>query len=127
MKKNNPTVLDTALEQKRKATERTFLKEWTPDQFKGMEKVISRHFSGKEMKTRHGNYPALFLSFAAVGDRIGLAYTSTSKYAAYWVCNTEVHNWKFPGYHYIGFALGTNRKGYAVLWDKDENEIIIPI
>lgn len=104
----------------------TFLKEWTPAQFKAVEKAISRHFSNREMKTTHGNYPPMFLLFTAVSDRLGLAYTSSSDYAGYWICNTEVSS-TFPSYKYIGFALSDSGIVYAILWTKDEKEKLLPL
>jgi len=79
------------------------------------------------MQTLHGNYPEMYLGWQAISERLGLAYTSSSSYAGYWVCNTEAYNDKFPGYHYIGFALSSDGKGYAILWNEKENEIIIPL
>lgn len=105
----------------------SFLTEWTPDQFKGMERKIAQFFSGKPMSTHHGNYPAMFLNWIAISDRLGLAYTSSSSCAGYWICNTEVYSNEFPDYQYIGFALGTNRRPYAILQDKEENEKIIEL
>lgn len=123
MKKNvNTSVLDTMPK-----NNHAFLQEWTPSQFKAIEKAISRHFSFKQIRTLHGNYPAFYMGFKALEEIMGLAYTSSSSYAGYWICNTEVYNEKYPGYYYIGFAISTKGKYYAILWDKDENEIIIPL
>jgi hypothetical protein len=124
--KNN-TVLDVATKEKNASLKANFVKEWTPAQFKAMKAAISRHFSNKEVSTRHGNYPGMYLTFKACDERFGLAYTSSSAYAGFWVCNTEIYSAKYPGYNYTGFALSTDQKPYAILWDKDENEIITPI
>lgn len=105
----------------------TFLKEWTPKQFKAIEKKIATHFSGKAMNTLHGKYPAMYLNFVALDDRLGLAYTSSSSYAGYWICNTEVKSNQHPEYKYVGFAIGKDDKYYAVLQDKDENELIVEL
>lgn len=105
----------------------SFIQEWTPAQFKAIEKAISRHFSFKQIRTLHGNYPAFYMGFKALGEIMGLAYTSSSSYAGYWICNTEVYNDKYPGYNYMGFAISTKGKYYAILWDKNENEIILPL
>lgn len=123
--KPSKTLAELSLERRNREMEKSFLPSWTPRQFEYMERKISAHFSYKPMQTLHGNYPEMYLGWQAVSERLGLAYTSSSSYAGYWVCNTEVYNSKFPGYHYTGFALSSNGKGYAILWDKDENEIII--
>lgn len=125
--KQTPTLLDIAAEEKRKKIQDSFLPEWNEEQFITTQKGIAAHFSGKPMETAHGNYPAMYLGWIAIGDRIGLAYTSSGLYAGYWVCNTDVYNPKYLGYRYVGFALSSDGKGYAILWDKDENEIIIPL
>lgn len=104
-----------------------FLQEWTPEQFKAMQRKISAHFTGLPMYTSHGNYPEMYLGWKAVSDRLGLAYTSSSSFAGYWVCNTEVTYNKLPEYKYTGFALSVDNKAYAILLDKDENEKVIPL
>jgi hypothetical protein len=125
-KKLPPTVLDVALEERRKEIQNTFLDDWTSDQFSIVEKAIARHFSNKVIKTLHGNHQPRRHSFNSIGEILGLAYTSSSNYAGYWVCNTDAYNDKYPGYNYIGFAMSkVENKCYAILWDKDENEIII--
>lgn len=114
------------------ATEkRTFLNEWTPEQFRGMERKIRHHFAPRQINIFKNNIKTNFVrfnrTFKRLNEIMGFAYTSSSSYAGYWVCNAEVESNDHPGYKYIGFALGTNRKAYAILWDKDENEIILPI
>lgn len=130
--KQYPTLLETALEKKRKETEKTFLKEWNIDQFKKMEKAIAGHFSMVDIHTATTryvvpNFHSIKKRFESVGDILGLAYTSSSSYAGYWVCNIEAVNFKYPGYHYVGFAMDDKNKCFAILWDKDENEIIISL
>ena len=121
------TILDTAIAEKNKSLKANFLHEWTPEQFKAIEKAISKHFSFKQLRTLHGNYPAYYMGFKALDQIIGLAYTSTSSFAGYWPCNTEVYNDKYPGFHYSGFAINNEGKCFAILDDKDENEIILPL
>ena len=121
------TILDAALTQKANEIKATFLKEWNPEQFKSMQKAIRLHFANKTINTHHGGYVPYFRTFNALGEIMGFAYTSTGDYAGYWICNTAVYNDKYPGYDYTGFALSSDQKPYAILWDKDENEIIIPL
>ena len=103
----------------------TFLKEWTEREFTKIQNAISGHFSGKNMRTHHGNYPAMYLDWKAISDRLGLAYTSSSDYAGYWICNTNVESNDYKGFKYIGFAISEKGRYYAILWDKDENEKLI--
>lgn len=122
-----PTSLDIAIAEKNKSLKVGFLKQWTPQQFKMIESKIASHFREKEIQTLHGNYNPSFRTFDKLDEIMGIAYTSSSSYAGYWICNTEVYKAIYPGFHYIGFALSQDGKAYGILWDKDENEIIIPL
>lgn len=124
--KNN-TVLDTALTEKYKAIQNTFLNEWKPEQSRIVRIAIANHFSNREINTHHGKHPAKVRRYQELADIFGLAYTSSSNYAGLWVCNTEIYSNHYPGFKYIGFALTNDLTPYAVLWDKDENEILMPI
>ena len=108
----NETVLDLVLERKRKEFNKVVLREWNDKQFEEMQRKISLHFKR---------------TWESINEELGLAYTSSSSYAAYWVCNLQLYHYKFPSFYYIGFAIDSNEKYYAVLWDKDENELIIEI
>lgn len=125
--KLTPTYLDIAIAEKNKSLQAEFLKELNPEQFKTIQKAIAVHFSKGEIKTHNAVFPHVKRSFNQIDMIMGLAYTSSSSYAGYWVCNTEVYNDKYPGFNYIGFALSQDGKAYGILWDKDENEIIIPL
>lgn len=104
-----------------------FLQAWTPAQFKAIERAIAGHFTSKVMTTNKERYPAMVLTWAAISDRLGLAYTSSSSYAGYWACNEDAINNQYQTHRYIGFAIGVDGLFYAVLWDKDENEIVIEL
>jgi len=119
------TVLDAALSAKYKAIEATFLKEWTPAQFEAIKRKIAKHFAFTNAISQNGIKATG--TFNMLNDFLGLAYTSTGIYAGYWVCNVELTNLNFPNHRYIGFALTNDNAGYAILWDKDENEIILPL
>lgn len=106
----------------------SFLKEWTQEQFIAMEKDIVNYFKSKGLTyTKEFKFGFPFRSLAAINETFGLSYTSSTSYAGLWVCNTEVYEDVSKEYHYVGFALGTNRKAYAILWDKEENEKIIEL
>ena len=108
----NETVLDLVLERKRKEFNKVVLREWNEKQFKEKERKISLRFDS---------------TWESISEGLGLAYTSSSSYAAYWVCNLKLYLHKYPSFYYKCFAIGSNEKYYAVLWDKDENELIIEI
>ena len=125
--KQAQTVLDIATQEKRQQIEKTFLKEWKAEDFKTMQAAIVNHFRKMEIKTHHGNYPLQYRGFNRLSEIMGFAYTSSSNYAGYWVCNTSVFSPKYEGYRYVGFSLTEDKKPFAVLWDNEENEILQPL
>lgn len=125
--RTNDTILSKALAEERQKIKNTFLEDWTIDQHTYIQRAICKHFRKDEIKTAHGSYHKDYRGWAALGEIIGFAYTSSSSYAGYWVTNTEVYNKNYPGFRYIGFAISKDGKYYAILWDKDENEIIIEL
>lgn len=101
-----------------------FKDEWTPKDFTGIEKAIARHFKGKVLHTHKDSfyYAGCFHSLDCI---LGLAYTSSSSFALYGICNVEL---KYDEtYNYQFFAISGDNKYYAILWDKDENEKIIEL
>ena len=105
----------------------TFLQEWTKEQFKAIEKAIARHFNNRELHTNKGEFLKYHRTFKMLAEIVGFAYTSSSSYAGYWVCNVELRYNQAPDFKYIGFAIDEANKYYAILWDKDENEILIEL
>jgi hypothetical protein len=100
-------------------------KEWTERDFKAMKKALKNFFLFKGLQTNNG--VKICCSYANLENLLGLPYTSSSSYAGVWVTNSEVISNDYPNYHYIGFAITTGNKCVAILWDKDENEIIISL
>jgi hypothetical protein len=101
-----------------------FLDEWTPKDFTGIEKAITSHFKGRILPSNHGS---LYVghNFRTIDSFLGLAYTSSSSFAMYGICNVEL---KYDEqYNYQFFAISGDHKYYAILWDKDENEKIIEL
>jgi hypothetical protein len=107
-----------------------FLKEWTPAQFKTVEKAISKYLNSRYFETHHTPDATPFYAsktFADFDKILGFAYTSSSSFAMYSICNTNLyfdtdHKWNVEM-----FAMSTDGFVFAILWDKDENEIIFPI
>jgi len=106
-------------------------KEWTPAEFKGIEKSIAKHFSqrvflrfstGQEMKVTR-----VYNSFTQIDNILGLAYTSSGMFACYGICNVDAHFDEDNIYSYSYFVIGNNDKHYAILQDKDENELTIEL
>lgn len=102
----------------------SFVSEWTNAQFIEMNKAIAKHFKGRILVTNYGLH-TMTGSFNAINNLLGLAYTSSSSFAMYAICNIELHYNK--DYNYQFFAIGKDGRFYSILWDKDENEKVIPL
>lgn len=103
-----------------------FKTELTAKEIKQLEAKILAHF---KQNARFDKDDKMILSgsFEQINKNIGLAYTSSSSYAALWVCNNEVYLDTAKKYHYIGFTFDLKGWAVAVLWDNEENEIVIYI
>ena len=66
-------------------------------------------------------------TFAQYDKILGFAYTSSSSFAMYGICNTNLFLDAEHKYKIEFFALGAGGFVYAICWDKNENEIIFPI
>lgn len=103
-----------------------FIQEWTPAQFKQVEKAIAKHFRsnvyqyGKPGETYR---PLIVYTFGQFDAIVGLAYTSTSMCALYGVCNVDLkandtHSFRF-------FAINDAGQVVAVAEDENENPLYI--
>ena len=102
-----------------------FLAEWTPANFSGMDLAIAKHFKHGVFNTHRGTHFLIGAGIRAIDRLLGLAYTSSSSFAMYSICNVEL---KYDEqFNYIGFGISGDSKYYAILWDKDENEKIIEL
>lgn len=104
-----------------------FLKEWTPAQFKAIEKAIVKYFKGKNIacSTGQGTNYYQFKTYTGIDQILGLAYTSTGIWACYGVCNVKAAFDADGIYNYEYFTIGEDGNFYAVLQDEEENELTI--
>lgn len=100
--------------------ETNFLKSWTDNQLKNVEKIVKKYINSRYFEHSHGYQKNLF-------EALGLAYTSSSSYAGLWICNIELYFDAKQIYKIIGFALGSGGFVFAICWAENENEILIPI
>lgn len=110
---------------KTQAEKITFKKEWTPEDFKRMKRALKSFFLLKGLQSNKGF--KICYSYSDIESFFGLPYTSSSEYAGQWVTNSEVYSNDHSTYHYVGFAISEDNKPYAILWDKNENEILQPL
>ncbi len=108
----------------------TILKEWTNPQFKNAEKIIVKWINSRFFETHHSQGATPFCNaktFSAISSILGLAYTSSSQFAGYWVCNTELYLDAAKKYEISGFVQDKSGFVYAYCADKKENELLIPL
>lgn len=135
MTKNKPTILDKALQEMRSEKNAqintNFLKEWRPypELSKKVENAIFRHFYNKtyQFQPTHeeaSKRPFKPMTYTKINETLGFAYTSTSDFAAYWVCNSG-YLWATPTHHFIGFAINELGEVVGIADDYKENSIYI--
>jgi hypothetical protein len=107
------------------ATKPTFKQEWTEQDFRTVKNAIKRHLLCKELDTHKGK--AMAYTFEQLDNILGLAYTSSSAYAMYGICNVNLKHPFYPEYRYFCFALSVEGEVFAELWDKDEKELYIKL
>jgi len=102
---------------------------WTKDQFVEIEKAIVKHlrYQWRTYEDGRGRHRVQFKGWDHITEIIGLAYTSSSSYAGYWITNVTLRHPQYPDYRYIGFSISHDNKYYAILWDSKENELIIQL
>lgn len=110
----------------------TFLKEWTPNQFKYVEKAITRFINSRYWETYHSPNADPFIiaqtkTYKPISDILGLAYTSSSDFAGLWACNTQLYLDNNHEWHLVGFAHDKNSFTHAIFNDNEEREISFPI
>lgn len=101
-----------------------FKKEWTPADFKQVEAAILKRFKNRELKGHNGPI-VLTGSYKQIDNTLGLAYTSSSSYAMYGICNVQAMY--DDTFHYSHVALSENGHVFAVLNDREETEKLIQL
>ena len=110
-----------------------FIKEWKPYAkcYTKVKNAIHRHFMNNTYQFQATHDPASKkpfkpFTFLKIEETLGLAYTSTSSYAALWVCNGG-YLWADPDHYFIGFAINENGQVIAITQDENENELYIAL
>lgn len=93
--------------------------------FKKMDKAILKHFKGRVLRTMHGD--CMPTKFSELDEILGLAYTSSSMYAMYVICNTEAYLDIQQKYTYQIFTITEEGVCVAECWDIEENPIFIEL
>lgn len=104
--------------------ETVFKKNWDHAEFMAVEEAILNHFRGN-IETLPGNH--IVKSFKQLDNVLGLAYTSSGRYAIYRICNTAVWLDLEHKFKYEMFCVSEDGRIFAELWDNEENELYIQI
>jgi hypothetical protein len=102
-----------------------FKMNWDNQDFIKMKKALIGHFRKNGIELERGAF--IPSTFKSVDECLGLAYTSSSSFAMYSVCNVTAYLDYGHKFRYVCFGIDTHNNCYAILWDKEENEIIIPL
>ena len=99
----------------------TFLNEWSAWQFRDVEKAITKFINSRYWETHHSPDASPFIikqatRFNQIADILGLAYTSSSSFAGYWACNTQLFLDNDHKFSLDGFALDTNSFVHAIFF-----------
>lgn len=102
-----------------------FIQEWTQIQREAMERRIAAFFEGCTINTKR-DYKTLY-TFEDVNRYFGFAYTSSSDYAALWVCNIDPICKHDRAYTYNAFAITPGNNFIAVCHNAEEKEQYVPL
>jgi hypothetical protein len=106
-------------------------KEWSEKDLRIVEEVAAKWLKSRFFETAHSNGGTPFVgckTWAQFDKILGTAYTSTGMFACYGICNTSLYLDAEGKYKVEFFALSkTGAFVFAVCWDEDENEILVPI
>lgn len=112
-------------------TQITPVKEFTTAQFETIDRLILAHLQSKPYMFQPTHDPKSAGIFEPKGSEgmnntLGLAYTSSSDYAAMWVCNAG-YLWYNDTKYFIGFSFDINGDLCAIIEDENENTEIVSL
>lgn len=102
-------------------------KEWTNKEYDRALLVIRRWLNSRKFETLHQGELGMFLTAEKMDKVLGFAYTSSGRCAGIFICNTCLYLDKDYKYHIRGFEMDEKDTIYALCYDTDENELLIPI
>lgn len=101
------------------------LPEWDNQNFKKAQKDILKHLKDRKHKISTSGEKSVFVPkrWEDVENTLGLAYTSSSMCAGYWVCNVTL--WASDGKEITGFAITDAGQTVALVSDMGNKDEII--
>ena len=102
-------------------------KEWTEAGIKYVFETIKKWIKTRTFKTLKNGTIGGSMMIRQMENLLGLPYTSSGRHAGLWICNDVVYLDLECKYHIVGFCMDVRGCVYAECFDKDENELFIPI
>lgn len=102
-------------------------KEWTDQETVNVMHRILLWLNSRKFETKHYGVLRNIHTIEELDRLFGFPYTSSGRAAGVWVTNTELYLDSEKKYHVYGFGKDTAGIIYAVCYDNNENELLIPI
>lgn len=106
--------------------DKDFKPEWSPADFKKMEKAITKFFKLKSFETSHGT-KHFSATYKSIDQVIGLAYTSSSSYAMLSACNIDVYLVNNKHWRYCHFCMTNAGVPMAAVKNNEEKYQYMPL
>lgn len=102
-------------------------KEWTEAEHKMVLRTIKYWINSRKFVTRHYGEIMPVKNIGELEYLFGLPYTSSCRAACVGVTNTELYLDEDRKYNVVSFEMDDYQVVYAVCFDNEENELLIPI
>ena len=102
-------------------------KKWTEKEMRFVLQTIKKWINSRKFVTKHDGLLGHIRTIAELENILGMPYTSSGRAACVGICNTELYLDNDRKYTVYSFEMDDYGIIYAVCFDKDENELLIPI
>ena len=102
-------------------------REWTDAEHKLVLRSIKSWINSRKFVTLHYGEIIPVKNIGELTYLFGLPYTSSGRSACVSITNTELYLDNDRKYRVVSFEMDDYRVVYAVCFDKNENELLIPI
>lgn len=102
-------------------------KEWTESELKQVMRAIKTWINSRKFVTKHDGRLRHIGTVAEMDYILGMPYTSSGRAACVGICNTELYLDDERKYTVNSFEMDDYGIIYAVCFDYNANELLIPI
>lgn len=102
-------------------------KEWTESELKQVMLSIKNWINSRKFVSRNDGKLPHISTIQQLDYILGMPYTSSGRAACVGICNTELYLDDARKYHINSFEMDDYGVIYAVCFDENENELLIPI